>query len=80
MRLKSIAMLFVRLLKPDKELLSDISDDLRKVGVTWIGGSLAGFLLRLDAEALSLFAIGLIIWVSGLGLASKAKAQSKEES
>lgn len=78
MHLKKIITSLVRVFKPDKALYRDIAEDFRKVGVIWIGGSLATFLLHSVGIALIVLSGGITIWMFGIFITSKAIAQEKE--
>jgi len=79
MHLRKLITSLVRILKPDKSLYRDLSEDLRKLGVMWVGGSLATYLLQSPGIALLVFVSGVMIWLIGIGIANKAIAMSRDK-
>ncbi|MFT0547080.1 hypothetical protein ACMHYO_12165 [Allopusillimonas ginsengisoli] len=78
MRLKKIATWLTRLFKPDKAFYTDLSEDLRKLGIMSTGAGIAGILLQTGSPALPLFWFGIIIWLSGLAVAAWARPSKHE--
>ncbi len=79
MHLKSLFTKFARLAKPDKALAKNFGDDLRKIGIIFIGAGTVGGSIQSGGLAIGLFVTGLgvIIWAIGLHFSSAPDVEPK---